>query len=179
MPYSPPRTPSGPRRRTLLAAAALFGAAGCSSSGSTTEETAAKAPSVSQRVRARAVQDSQALLKRYDAALAARPGLAGVLAPLRGEVVRHVGAFGGTVSPSASPSVSPSGTPSGAAAPPAPAAPPVDDKTALTELAAAERALADRRAADLLTVPGELARLLASVAAAGAVHAYVLTEGAR
>ncbi|GHD96855.1 hypothetical protein [Streptomyces naganishii] len=52
-------------------------------------------------------------------------------------------------------------------------------KDALAELAAAERALADRRAAVLEQVPGELARLLASVAAAGAAHAYLLTEGGR
>ncbi|MFM9443564.1 hypothetical protein [Streptomyces acidiscabies] len=151
----------------------MFGAAGCSSSGPSSEETASGAPSVSQRVRARAVQDSQGLVEQYDAVLAARPALTGLLAPLRGEVVRHVGAFGGTAS--ASPSASASGAPSGAASP----APPVDDTSALTRLAAAERALADRRAAELLTVPGELARLLASVAAAGAVHAYVLAEGAR
>ncbi|PWG08104.1 hypothetical protein DF268_39585 [Streptomyces sp. V2] len=156
------------RRRTLLATAALFGAAGCSSSGSSSEETASGAPSASQRVRARAARDSQGLVRRYDAVLAARPALSGLLAPLRAEVVRHVGAFGGTPSPSPSPSPSASAS-----------APPVDDKSALVQLAAAERALADRRAADLLTVPGELARLLASVAAAGAVHAYVLTEGAR
>ncbi|MDX3386157.1 hypothetical protein PV682_32570 [Streptomyces niveiscabiei] len=174
MSYSPSR------RRTLLATAVLFGAAGCSSSKSATEETASGAPSASQRVRARAVQDSRGLVKQYDAVLAARPALSGLLAPLRAEVVRHVGAFGGTPSPSASPSASASGAPaeasSGGDASPAP---PVDDKSALTQLAATERALADRRAADLLTVPGELARLLASVAAAGAVHAYVLTEGAR
>jgi hypothetical protein len=37
-----------------------------------------------------------------------------------------------------------------------------------------ERALAARRAGALLEVPGELARLLASVAAAGAGHAVLL-----
>jgi hypothetical protein len=45
---------------------------------------------------------------------------------------------------------------------------------ALAALAAAERALADRRAATLLDVPGDLARLLASVAAAGAGHVVLL-----
>jgi hypothetical protein len=50
---------------------------------------------------------------------------------------------------------------------------------ALAELAAAERRLADRRAKALLEVPGEVARLMASVAAAGAGHAYMLTEGAK
>ncbi|MDX3246150.1 hypothetical protein PV408_31340, partial [Streptomyces sp. ME18-1-4] len=61
----------------------------------------------------------------------------------------------------------------------APSAAPVTEQDALAGLAAAERALADRRATELLDVPGELARLLASVAAAGAAHAYLLTEGAR
>lgn len=55
----------------------------------------------------------------------------------------------------------------------------LDERAALAELAAAERALADRRAKALLDVPGELARLLASVAAAGAAHAYLLNEGAK
>ncbi|QNP69858.1 hypothetical protein IAG44_10635 [Streptomyces roseirectus] len=175
MPYPSPRLPSGPRRRTLLTGAAGSAVllAGCSS-GPSTQETAAGAPSVSQRVRARAVQDSTGLLEQYDAVLAARPALAGLLAPLRGEVARHVGAFGGSTGTPSTPSTS-----SATSTSPSPAATPVDDKTALAQLAAAERALADRRGAELLTVPGELARLLASVAAAGAVHAYVLTEGAR
>jgi hypothetical protein len=54
---------------------------------------------------------------------------------------------------------------------------PGDDKDALAALAGAERELADRRARALLDAPGELARLLASVAAAGAAHVYLLTEG--
>ena len=45
---------------------------------------------------------------------------------------------------------------------------------ALASLAAAERALADRRAGALLGAPGALARLLASVAACGAGHAALL-----
>jgi hypothetical protein len=56
---------------------------------------------------------------------------------------------------------------------------PGDEKSALAELATAERTLADRRAKALMDVPGELARLLASVAAAGAAHAYLLTEAGR
>jgi hypothetical protein len=54
---------------------------------------------------------------------------------------------------------------------------PPDGKTALARLAAAERALADQRAAALLDAPGELARLLASVAASGAAHAVLLGPG--
>ncbi|MEU2333779.1 hypothetical protein ABZ608_09235 [Streptomyces sp. NPDC013172] len=88
-----------------------------------------------------------------------------------------------SVPASASASVPASGSPS---APPSATAPasgsaspavPADQKTALAELAAAERSLADQRAKALLDVPGELARLLAGVAAAGAGHAYLLTKG--
>lgn len=123
-------------------------------------------PSAADRARARAARDSEALARRYDAVVAAHPGLAERLRPLRQEVVRHVKAFGGgTGSTAVPPSASPS------------AAVPGDEKEALAGLAAAERSLADRRAETLLDVPGELARLLASVAAAGAAHVYLLTEG--
>ncbi|MCT9084705.1 hypothetical protein [Streptomyces fulvoviolaceus] len=174
MPYPPPpRTPSGPRRRSLLASAA--GAAlltGCSDGSGPT--SAGGSPSAAERARARAARDSQGLAERYDAVLAAYPTLAERLLPLRAEVVRHAEAFGGAGKPSATasgPSPSPSASPS--------AVVPATEKDALAELAAAERALADRRAKALLDVPGELARLLASVTAAGAAHAYLLTEGAK
>ncbi|MEU1179657.1 hypothetical protein ABZ464_18740 [Streptomyces sp. NPDC005820] len=211
-----PRARSGPRRRTLLASAA--GAAllvGCSSGSESSEEVASGSPSVTERARARAAEESGGLLARYDAVLAAHPALAKRLGPLRAEVVRHVEAFGGAgrtpaASPSApipsvsapipsvsaptssvsaltpsvsalTPSVSaltPSATsPSGA--PTASAAAATTEKDALAGLAAAERELADRRTSALVDVPGELARLLASVAAAGAAHAYLLTEGTR
>jgi hypothetical protein len=54
---------------------------------------------------------------------------------------------------------------------------PGNEKDALAGLAAAERELTGRRTGALAGVPGELARLLASVAAAGAAHVYLLTEG--
>ncbi|WP_329320939.1 MULTISPECIES: hypothetical protein [unclassified Streptomyces] len=56
---------------------------------------------------------------------------------------------------------------------------PVREKDALADLASAELALVDRRTKALLDVPGELARLLASVAAAGAAHAFLLTKEAK
>ncbi|MGW2486492.1 hypothetical protein ACWCV9_04625 [Streptomyces sp. NPDC001606] len=169
MPYPPPpRIPSGPRRRTLLASAA--GAAllaGCSADPDSGTDAATAA---ADRVRARAARDSQALLAQYDATLTAHPGLAERLRPLRAEVAAHAAAFtsGTTPTPSASASASPS-----------PAPVPATERAALAGLAAAERDLADRRAKELLDVPGETARLLASVAAAGAAHAYLLTEGAK
>ncbi|MCF0091080.1 hypothetical protein B0E37_06199 [Streptomyces sp. MH192] len=52
---------------------------------------------------------------------------------------------------------------------------PADPAAALAALADAEKTLADRRTAALAGLPGETARLLASVAAAGAAHAYLLT----
>ncbi|UNO39664.1 hypothetical protein [Streptomyces sp. MST-110588] len=54
---------------------------------------------------------------------------------------------------------------------------PRDERQARAALADAERRTADARTAALADAPAELARLLASVAAAGAAHAYLLTEG--
>lgn len=176
MPFPPPsRTLLGPRRRSLLASAA--GAAllvGCSS-GADDSGTTGGSASAAEHARARAATDSETLLQRYDAVLAAHPTLADRLDPLRAEVVRHATAFGGGSSGSTA-SSSPSASASASASPAPVAATPGD---ALADLATAERALADRRAKALLDLPGELARLLASVAAAGAAHAYLLTEGAK
>ncbi|SFY53365.1 hypothetical protein [Streptomyces sp. F-1] len=168
MPYpSPPRIPSGPRRRTLLASAASAALlAGCTAGA----DSGGTGPSATVRARARAAGDSRELLARYDAVLAAFPGLTGRLHPLRTEVAAHVAAFTQGTTPTA--------TPSGSASPSASPSPvPATEKDALASLAAAERTLADRRARELLDVPGEPARLLASVAAAGAAHAYLLTAG--
>ncbi|KIE23479.1 lipoprotein [Streptomyces sp. MUSC 125] len=182
MPYfPPPRTPSGPRRRTLLASAA--GAVllvGCSADPNTSGNGVTSATA---RARARAARDSRGLLERYDTVLDAHPGLAERLSPLRTQVVAHARAFEDGRTPTATRPPAPTvtdtastGAGTGSASPvPVPATP----KEALAELAAAERALADQRAKALLKVPGELARLLASVAAAGAAHAYLLMEGAK
>lgn len=180
MPFTlPSRTPSGPRRRSLLASAAgTFVLVGCSAPESSTSTTGER-PSAADRVRAGAARDSETLAARYAAVITAHPPLAERLGPLRAEVVRHAEAFGSSGS-SGSSGKRPSGTassssPSSAASPGVPAR----EKDALTDLASAERTLADRRTKALLEVPGELARLLASVAAAGAAHAFLLTEGAR
>ncbi|MEU1105581.1 hypothetical protein ABZ408_32195 [Streptomyces tibetensis] len=186
MPFPPsPRTRSGPRRRSLLTVApAALALTGCT--GGDVGGPAADGSAAADRARARAARDSEELAERYDAVIAARPGLAGLLRPLREEVVRHARAFGGgrKASPSAPPFASPSSASSasgtseasGTAASPS-AAVPGNDKDALAGLAAAERELADRRVKALGGVPGEPARLLASVAAAGAAHVYLLTKG--
>ncbi|MFJ8824380.1 hypothetical protein ACIREE_21655 [Streptomyces sp. NPDC102467] len=156
------RSRPGPRRRSLLAS--LAGAALLTGCTDDSDDGAQGAPSLSQerRLKARAARESADLLGQYDRALAALPSLAARIGPLREEVERHVKAFGGAVRPSA---LAPSAT-----------TPPVAEKDALKALAAAERALSDRRMTALLDAPAEQARLLASVAAAGAGHAYLLTE---
>ncbi|MFI1732683.1 hypothetical protein ACH40E_26440 [Streptomyces acidicola] len=177
MPFTlPSRTPSaGPHRRSLLAGAA--GAVllvGCSP-GSESATTVGSRPAA-DRARARVARDSEALAERYTAVLAAHPALTGLLDPLRAEVVRHAEAFGGGASATPSASKSPS-APASRSASPSPV--PTDEKSALAELARHEKQLADRRTKALLEVPGELARLMASVAAAGAGHAFLLTEGTK
>ncbi|MFD7690068.1 hypothetical protein [Streptomyces sp. NPDC059781] len=172
-----PRARSGPRRRSLLAVApAALLVAGCSAGSEDSGASGGSRPSAADRARARAARDSRELAERYDAVVAAHPKLAERLRPLHAEVVRHAEAFGETAEPSPSPSPSSgTGSPSASASAAVPAVP-AKEKDALAGLAAAERELADRRAKALLDAPGELARLLASVAAAGAAHVYLLTE---
>lgn len=153
-------------RRSVVGAVAVGTVAGCSGGGGGDGSGAGAVPRPGAAEQARAVRDSVALLRAYDAALAAHPALAGRLAPLRAEVARHIQAFGGQAPQPPSPATTAQPVPSRPAA-------------ALTALAAMERTLADRRAAALLTVPGESARLMASVAAAGAGHVLLLTAGAK
>ncbi|WP_446039777.1 hypothetical protein [Streptomyces sp. SID1121] len=121
--------------------------------------------------RLRAARDSRALLVEYDAVLGRHPDLAGALTPLRTAVAAHVKALAPAPAPSPSPSPSVSATAAGALAI-------ADDPAdAVKALVAAERRTADAHAAALLDAPPELARLLASLAAAGAAHVYLLTKG--
>ncbi|MFE6788001.1 hypothetical protein ACFVFF_37735 [Streptomyces sp. NPDC057680] len=188
-------------RRALLtagiAAAAATALPGCTAA----EEPGPRKPGAAEveaervaraeaALRLRSVTASRSLLERYDAALAAHPALAPRLTPLRRSVAAHVKALGegGTTvrpataapSPTATATAS-AGASASASARPAPSPAPVaaDPRTALNELAAAERTTSDTHTAALVTAPPEYARLLASVAAAGAAHAYLLTEGAR
>ncbi|MFD8012061.1 hypothetical protein [Streptomyces sp. NPDC058955] len=189
------------RRAVLVAGASAAAAAltGCTSDGagprrpSAAEEAAAREAERVARaeaaLRRRAVTASRTLLERYDATLAAHPALHARVAPLRASAAAHVSALGEGDRPTpGSPSGTPStGTDAASAAPSTGtgtgtgAAPAVsgDPKAALRELAGAARAASDAHTAELLAAPPEYARLLASVAAAGAAHAYLLTEGAR
>ncbi|WP_030784447.1 hypothetical protein [Streptomyces sp. NRRL S-920] len=167
-----PRSRPGPRRRSLFAGAAGIASAALLTGCSDSAGSEAEHPSAVRRLRARAARESTELLGRYDAVLAAHPSLAGRLEPLRAEVRKHAEAFGGGRAPA-----SPSASASGAAAPAPKPSVASDPGKAVRDLADAERALADRRGAALVDAPAEQARLLASVAAAGAAHAYLLTEG--
>ncbi|MFJ9418245.1 hypothetical protein ACIRPT_29435 [Streptomyces sp. NPDC101227] len=172
------------RRRTLLAGAALGGAALLTACSEDPGPERAERSSEADRLRRSAADDSAALLARYDATLAAHPPLEPALRPLRTEVARHAKAFGGddraphpgSTPPRDAPPHTGTGVSDRSPAPAGHAGPPVpkDEKSARAELAGAERKLADRRTKALATAPPELARLLASVAAAGAAHAYLL-----
>ncbi|WP_030231376.1 MULTISPECIES: hypothetical protein [unclassified Streptomyces] len=187
MPFpSSPRARSGPPRRSLLAVGSTaLALAGCTAGAEDSGDRRDGRSTAEHRARARAARDSERLVERYDAVIAARPALTERLWPLREETARHVRALGGGGrKASASPTPSPTHPPSSSSSAASSAAPssaavtvPGNDKDALAALAAAERELADRRAKALLDVPGELARLLASVSAAGAAHVYLLTEG--
>ncbi|MEU2431152.1 hypothetical protein ABZ611_16845 [Streptomyces sp. NPDC007861] len=183
------------RRRALMATGAMAAAAaltGCASGGTPARPTAPGPVSAETALRRRSTTASAGLLARYDAVLIAHPGLAARLAPLRAEVARHVKALApaGTRGPAGpspagpspagpSPAASATAGPSASAAPsPAPVPVSGDARTAVQELAAAEQRAADAHTVALSGAPPEYARLLASVAAAGAVHVYLLTEGA-
>ncbi|MBT2446984.1 hypothetical protein J7F03_07850 [Streptomyces sp. ISL-43] len=170
-----------PSRRSLLAGAAgIAGAAllsGCSDGDAPGAEP--EIP-LERRMRESAAGDSGRLLERYDATVAAHPALAPRLAPLRASVAAHTAALADAPSPAPSRSAppSPSASATAAAAAPGPGAEPVPPKPAdaLTALSDAERSLAEARTISLAGAPGELARMLASLAACGHVHAYLLTS---
>ncbi|MFD3653048.1 hypothetical protein [Streptomyces sp. NPDC058620] len=173
---------TGTTRRAALAAtgALSMGAvlAGCGDGPETPKGSSPAGSRADAQARARATDAraqrtlrkgatrvSASLLARYDQVAAAHPATAAGLAPLRSAVREHTAALSKGA---------------GRTTPGAPAAAPaVDARAALKELAAAARRSADAHTESLLEAEPELARLLASVAAAGAVHAYLLTELAK
>ncbi|MFH8613486.1 hypothetical protein ACH4E8_00215 [Streptomyces sp. NPDC017979] len=163
------------RRRALLVTGAVAGAAaagvlsGCSGERSepgarSSAQGAGAAPEGAEAtdaaVRKRLAAASGALRDQYDAVIAAHPTLAARLTALRTSVAAHASALGGTARAAGSRPVA------------------VEPAAALKELAAAERRTSDALTAAIGGARPELARLLASVAAAGAAHAYLLTAPA-
>ncbi|KFK85472.1 hypothetical protein IX27_33485 [Streptomyces sp. JS01] len=162
------------RRGALTATGALALGAVLTGCGGDDEGAGGKQPAraatakAEKALREKAVRDGALLLARYDLVAEAHPATAAGLEPLRAAVAEH----GKALAPPRA-----KGEPKGDKAPPAPAGPvSADPKAAVRELAAAERRRADAHTEALLTAGPELARLLASVAAAAAAHAYLLTE---
>jgi hypothetical protein len=121
-------------------------------------------------LRSAAAERERALLREYDAVLAARPALAPRLTAVRAHHAEHLEALlGPPPSPSASPSASPA--PTGAVPP---TVPPADDASALARLVAAERAAGDAHAADCLAASRSLAPVLASLSASELSHPVAL-----
>lgn len=189
MPLTTPLRRSPSRRSLLAGAAGAAGATGavlltgCAGGGGSAGADSGIA--LDRRMRESAVRDSERLLERYDATLTAHPGLAERLGPLRAAVAAHTTALAAADPAAGKPSPRPgppSPSASGAAAPaagaPAARKEPVPEQPAeaLSALADAERDLSEARTIALGGAPGELARMLASVAACGAVHAYLLTS---
>ncbi|MFJ9777501.1 ferritin-like domain-containing protein [Kitasatospora sp. NPDC101157] len=148
-----------PSRRTFLALGLITLTTACTGTGGTDAATRAPTPDPDAPIRLRAVAATDTLLAVYDALLAAPGAQTALLQPLRAETAQHRAALAQGL-PSATgtptPSTSPTAVPTSAA------------------LAALESRTAESHLADLDTARPPLARLLASVAAANALHATTL-----
>ncbi|MBC3844146.1 DUF4439 domain-containing protein [Streptacidiphilus sp. 4-A2] len=174
--------PASVRRRALLGAGLLGLLTACGAAAAHGGRAARPAAETDPdtAVRLRELAATEALAARYDAALPpASPALAARLRPLRAQLAAQLTAFG---PPRRRPAAAPPPRPAAAPAPsrdqaPAPLPlprPPRRAPPSPAVLAAAELATAQRRGADLLAASPALARLIASVAAAGAQHAVLL-----
>ncbi|MFG2631659.1 hypothetical protein [Streptomyces sp. NPDC048473] len=131
--------------------------------GAGTAAEQASAARAEKKLRAAAARTSLELLGRYEQVVRAHPATTAGLSPLRDAVRAHAKAL----------------APDGGQALAFSRSRAADAKAAVKELAAAERHTADAHLAALMKAPPELARLLASIAAAGAAHAFLLTELAK
>ncbi|MFE6869481.1 ferritin-like domain-containing protein, partial [Kitasatospora sp. NPDC057692] len=153
-----------PSRRTLLTfgllltAGATLTACTDGSGADPAGSAGGRRPDPDEPVRLRAVAATDTLLAGYDALLPQAPQLQS----LRAEVAQHRAAL----------------QPSTTIPPTTPAAPATAAPTTLPALAALERQTAESRLADLGAASPQLARLLASVATAGALHAGALGDPA-
>ncbi|MFD8321118.1 ferritin-like domain-containing protein [Kitasatospora purpeofusca] len=169
-----------PSRRTFLALGLLLtGGALTACTDSPHREPGSPAgdhnrPDPDEPVRRRALDATDALLAAYDALLPQAPQLQ----PLREDVARHRAALD-TATPAPTPSpgtgTSSTGTPGATASTATTTAAVVPTTAALASL---ERQTAQARLADLGAASPALARLLASVSAAGVLHAVALGDAA-
>ncbi|MFF3730487.1 hypothetical protein ACFYXM_09245 [Streptomyces sp. NPDC002476] len=136
---------------------------GSARAGAPTAAEIARAVRTERRLRASAARTSLELLARYEHVVGAHPATAAGLAPLRDAVRAHTRAL----------------APDGEQELTSTRSRATGARAAVEELADAERRAADAHLASLMEAPPELARLLASIAAAGAAHAYLLTDLAK
>lgn len=184
----PPATASGPPRRTVLrfafggvAGAAVAASAGCDLRVGSPEpdrtSTAPPDPSTDERALGAALQRAEALTTTYGQAAVVRPDLADRLRQLVADHSAHVRALSPLAGPTAA--ATPTSTQTATASetgtsPPQSPDPPLTAVTALSVLAQAERAASAAALADLPSVSGPAARLLASIAGCTTAHVAVL-----
>jgi len=161
-----------PTRRSLLVGL-LAGAAllpGCSPDHPASPDHATRLVNT-------AVRREQALLARCHATADRHPDLAHRLAPLVSDHEDHLAALGHPVGGTGGASATAAGTPASTGASPSPTPPPVpaSPDAATAAVADAERRAASSTLDGLEGAPGQLARLLASVAAAESSHHALLT----
>lgn len=153
---------------TVLAAtgvgAVLLGCSG-DDEGSTDNVSVAPTPSdnsADETAAARALRDTVRLAATYDAVLARHKKLRPTLRSLRADLQEHLGVLSGALGDAATESGKPPSVPRSSTA-------------ALRQLAADENAMLRRRRRDAIRAEsGELARLLASIAASHAQHTELL-----
>ncbi|MGW4651572.1 ferritin-like domain-containing protein [Kitasatospora sp. NPDC004289] len=161
-------------RRSLLALGALTGASllvcGCTDEDGPAAEQRQR-EDADRPVRAKAVADTDRLLAGYDAVAASAGAQAEQVKALRAEVAEHRAVLAAGLSGGGS------AAPTAQAVPASPAASGGDGAVgSVAQLAAAERTTAQARLAQLAGASPELAKLLAVVAASGAVHAAALGD---
>ncbi|NJC68245.1 hypothetical protein HC031_00710 [Planosporangium thailandense] len=154
-------------RRAVLAAA--VGLAGVAATGACDDPGSAASHPVPPDPLNPFYRDTAALLGRYEATIAAQPGLAGRLGPIRDAHRAHLQALAREIGPGldAQSSAAPSAGASGDSTGPQPAP--------LTSLLAAEKQAASAARSVCLTAPSYRAALLGSIAAARATHVVVLS----
>ncbi|MEV0574341.1 hypothetical protein [Streptomyces sp. NPDC050392] len=141
------------------------GSRGSARAGARTAADRSSADRAEASLRSAAAGVSASLFAGYEQVARDHPATAAGLAPLRDAVRAHLTALGKGGGGSLGLVRTRPGTGDAAAA--------------VRELAAAERRAAASHTEALLKAPPELARLLASVAAAASAHAYLLTELAK
>jgi hypothetical protein len=148
-------------RRTVLYGAAFL-VVGCTSGDD--QPKSQRVPTPDELLRGTVAADETRLLEMYAAVQLAHPDLAERFTPFVHRHQEHLQAVGGAVSHQATPTPTSSTTP-------------MDPATAVVRLAEAEAAAARTRGADCLrAADGELARLLASIAACEALHEPALAQ---